>query len=171
MVYKYVRKSERGSWTVDNLKKAMEEAKNSSINKASKMYRMPYGTLHRHIKSQSTEKKLGRYTKVFSDEEERQLASYVLKVDSMFYGLTRKEFLTLAGHFAKAKNKKNVFKRGVAGKDWFNNFQKRNPQIVLSTPEPTSIARMQGFNKNQVNRFYNLLEKLIKEHFAGGRLR
>lgn len=97
MVYNYVRKTQRGSWSTDNLNKAMKEASQTSIKVAAQKYGIPYATLHRHIKSQSTEKILGRYKTVFTTEEEAELADYVKKVDALFYGLTRKEFLALAG--------------------------------------------------------------------------
>lgn len=164
MVYNYVRITQRGSWSLENLKKAMEEASQTSIKAAAQKYNIPYATLYRHVKSQSSEKVLGRFQTVFTPKEEAELANYVKIVDTMFYGITRKEFLALAGQFAKAKNKTGVFKDNVAGKDWFRNFRKRNPDIVLRMPEPTSIARLQGFNKPQVERFYDLLDEQINKY-------
>lgn len=60
----------------------------------------------------------------------------------------------------------------MAGKCWFKSFQKRNPTIVLRAPEPTSIARIRGFNKAQVNRFYDLLEEqMVKNNIEPARVR
>lgn len=67
--------------------------------------------------------------------------------------------MQLAGQFAKAINKKTSFKDDVAGQCWFKSSQKRNPSIVLRAPEPTSIARIKGFNKTQVTRLLDLLEE------------
>ena len=36
-------------------------------------------------------------------------------------------------------------------------FLSRHKELTLRTPEPTSIARAKGFNKVEVNKFYNLL--------------
>nr|CAI5827886.1 unnamed protein product [Callosobruchus analis] len=33
----------------------------------------------------------------------------------------------------------------------------RNPTVTLRTPEPTSVARVKGFNRLAVGRFYDLL--------------
>lgn len=85
----------------------MVEAKTSSIRQASLKYGIPYGTLHRHLLSNCSEKKLGRFRPVFTPDEEKQLTEYIRKVDSLFYGRTRIEFMQLAGQFAKVKNKKN----------------------------------------------------------------
>lgn len=119
MVNTYKRKSQRGSWSSETLAKAMVEAKESSIRQASLKYGIPYGTLHRHLLSNSSEKKLGRFRPVFTPDEEKQLTEYIRRVDSLFYGLTRKEFMQIAGQFAKAKNKETRFKDDVAGKCWF----------------------------------------------------
>ncbi|XP_046417413.1 MFS-type transporter clz9-like [Neodiprion fabricii] len=53
----------------------------------------------------------------------------------------------------------------MAGKGFFSNFKKRNPDSALRTPEPTSLSRATGFYKAQVNRFYDLLLKL-QEQFS-----
>lgn len=45
----------------------------------------------------------------------------------------------------------------MAGKYFFCEFKKRNPGVVLRTPEATSLMRSTGFNKPQVDRFYDLL--------------
>lgn len=167
MVYKYKRKTDRANWSEDILKKAMVEAKNTSILRASKSYGIPYATLYRHIKSGSSQKKLGRFQTVFSTEEENELVYYVQKMDSLFYGLTRTEFLRLAGEFARKKGKSGVFSGNIAGKGWFKNFKLRHPNMTLRSPEPTSVARVKGFNREAVNRFYSLLEEVVEKHNIG----
>nr|CAH7722954.1 unnamed protein product [Callosobruchus chinensis] len=137
----------------------MIEAERSTILTSSKRYGIPYATLHRHMKSGSSEKKLGRFKKVFSDEEEAELLKFLQKLDDVFYGMTRLEFLQLAGEFAKRKGKTGRFTEGVAGKGWYKNFMLKNPTVTLRTPEPTSLARVKGFNRVAVGRFYDLLEE------------
>ncbi|XP_030750178.1 uncharacterized protein LOC115877967 [Sitophilus oryzae] len=48
----------------------------------------------------------------------------------------------------------------MAGKDWYYGFLKRNPEISLRKPEPTSINRIAAFNKDQVTTFFQNLKKL-----------
>jgi len=164
MVYKYKRKTDRANWSEESLAKAIKEAKKTSVLKASKIYSIPYATLHRHIKSGSSKKKLGRFESVFTSEEEEVLLRYVKKMDSLFYGLTRAEFLQIAGEFAKNKGKTGVFTGNIAGKGWFKNFRLRHPSLSLRSPEPTSVARVKGFSREAVNRFYSLLEEVIEKH-------
>jgi len=51
----------------------------------------------------------------------------------------------------------------MAGKDFLLAFKKRNPNLALRTPEVTSLMRATGFNKPQVDRFYDLLLKLQEQ--------
>lgn len=164
MVYTYKRKTDRANWSEETLAKAMEEAKKTSKLQASKMYGIPYATLHRHIKSGSSKKKLGRFVSVFTPEEEEELLTYVKKMDSLFYGLTRTEFLQVAGEFANKKGKSGFFSGNIAGKGWFKNFKLRHPTLALRSPESTSIARVKGFNREAVTRFYSLLEEVIEKY-------
>jgi hypothetical protein len=43
-------------------------------------------------------------------------------------------------------------------------FKKRNPDLAMRTPEATSLMRATGFNKPQVDRFYDLLQ--LQEQFV-----
>ena len=52
----------------------------------------------------------------------------------------------------------------LAGKKWYYNFMKRHPRLSLRAPEPTSLARAQGFNRESVSRFFGLLEKAVDAH-------
>jgi len=49
----------------------------------------------------------------------------------------------------------------MAGEDWAAGFLKRNPELSLRCPEPTSLSRLSGFNWVQVNRFYGVLEEQL----------
>lgn len=49
----------------------------------------------------------------------------------------------------------------MTGESWFSGFMKRHPSLPIRSPEPTSIARTQAFNKHNVNLFYDNIEKAI----------
>ncbi|XP_070182914.1 jerky protein homolog-like [Littorina saxatilis] len=51
----------------------------------------------------------------------------------------------------------------TAGKDWYRLFKRRHPEISLRQPEATSFARAEGFNREAVNRYFNLLEELVDD--------
>ena len=51
-----------------------------------------------------------------------------------------------------------------AGKKWYYNCMCRHPDLSLRSPEPASLARAAGFNREAVYNFFDLLDKLIDEH-------
>ena len=65
---------------------------------------------------------------------------------------------------AERNNIPHPFKNGVAGKDWLQGFMSRHPELSLRQPEATSAARAHGFNRQSVNRFFDLLTALVEEH-------
>uniref|UniRef100_A0A1E1WPD5 HTH CENPB-type domain-containing protein n=1 Tax=Pectinophora gossypiella TaxID=13191 RepID=A0A1E1WPD5_PECGO len=59
----------------------------------------------------------------------------------------------------------------MAGRDWVECFLKRHPELTLRQSAATSLARAIGFNKVQVDRFYeNLKELYEKQKFKPNRI-
>lgn len=167
MVFKYHRKSARGeTWTEEKMSLALNDInqRKISVRGASKKYGIPYSTLSDHKKSNSPKKKLGRYSKVFSEEEEKKLVDYLKELDKRFYGLTKKDLCQVAYQYAEEKKIHHPFNNNQAGEQWYANFMLRNQDLSLRTPEPTSVARACGFNKIQVEIFFKNLKKVLEKH-------
>lgn len=107
---------------------------------------------------------LGRFQRVFTDEQESMLVEYIRKLDGIFYGLQRKELAELAFEFAEANKVAHPFSKGQAGEQWMQNFMARHKELALRTPESTSIARARGFNREQVGLFFNNLKDVMDKH-------
>jgi hypothetical protein len=98
---------------------------------------------------------------------EKKLADHFRRMDSLFYGLTRKQARQLAYHFAELNNIEHKFNKESkeAGKKWFRCFCARQ-KLTLRTPEKLSACRASSFNKPLVNIFFkNLKELYEKYHF------
>ncbi|XP_014211961.1 uncharacterized protein LOC106641896, partial [Copidosoma floridanum] len=52
----------------------------------------------------------------------------------------------------------------MAGKDWFSSFMKRNAELSLRKPEPTSAARVNAFNRSTFQSLFDLLDYLYKKY-------
>ncbi|KAJ8889281.1 hypothetical protein PR048_008779 [Dryococelus australis] len=114
--------------------------------------------------SESRKKQLGRYRTIFIEEQEMEPVEYLKVMDSMFYGLTRREFMGLAYDFAQKNNiahPLNWDKNRSAGNEWFMAYNCRHPGISLRKPEPTTIARARSFNR-PASTIYNMDETGIQ---------
>lgn len=183
MVRTYKRKTDRGQWLVDNMKNAIKAVLEQQMGfmLASKTYGVPRTSLQRKVnfarknpeKPQLIKVPLGPKTTVFTVDEENELASYIIDMESRLFGLTTRDVKVLGYQLAIRNGKAHPFKEhmSMAGRDWLYGFLKRHPELAIRKPESTSAARAAGFNKVVVADFYKLLGKLYDEHkFAGNRI-
>ncbi len=93
---------------------------------------------------------LGRFRKTFSTAVE--FVCFLKDLDDRFYGIPKRKLGPLIYQYAVQNNIPHPFSndRKSAGRDWVESFLERN-HLSLRTPQKTSIARMMGFNKPQVD--------------------
>lgn len=158
------------TWTQEDLKQALDDLRhNRGLNEVSRLYGISKPTLKRHTNNvnkvaKGDVMKRGRTT-VLPDALEKELVEHISQLEGMLFGMTRNDIRRLAFQIAETNNLPHNFnkKEGMAGKDWFTAFMKRH-NLSLRQPQATSLARSSGFNKASVNRFFDKLETLIKEH-------
>lgn len=179
MVREYRKRTNRGSFDKETIRKAVLQVKNEniSIRQAAKFFELNYKTVGRYCKKLSAEDLnqdqlnidvgYGKPRMVLSREMEMDLKTYLLESANIYFGLCPKEIRKLVFQFAIA-NKITVpepWKRDqMAGPEWFTSFLKRNNDLSLRTPEPTSFARATNFNQANVNSFFTNLEKVMKKY-------
>lgn len=180
MVRNYQRKTDRGKWSEEDMMKAVLEVVNNRMGckRAAESFGLPQTTLERKVKKFKSlnlvpipteykcREQLGPISKVFSDEEEKELVSYIKLMENQLFGLTTNDLRKLAYQLAEKNNKNHSFNdlKKEAGKDWLIAFLKRNPTLSIRKPEATSIARAMAFNKGNVDKFYLLLGELYDKH-------
>lgn len=166
MVRSRERTSQKAKWSEENLKRAIEAIQNGvSKKRAASLFGIPRSTLRDRLKSESMAKpSLGRKP-IFSAEQEKQIADHVILLAKIFYGITTTELRRLAFYLAEKQGMKHDFNRvtKMAGVDWLRGFLGRH-KISLRKPEATSLNRAVGFNKNEVDLFYNNLGAVIMKH-------
>lgn len=169
----YKRKSDRGKWSVQDMKEAVMKVRNTelSVRQAAEQYNVPKSTLQRRVAMKNKivsedEKYLGRYRQVFTEIQETEIKEYILDMEQRFFGITYKELRLLAFEFATANNIENNFNKEtrMASKKWVYGFLRRNKNISLRKPEATSYARATGFNQVAVKGFFKNLEKMYTKH-------
>lgn len=161
-----------GLWTEDDMAKAISAFRNGDmgLNAVCKMYGIPKPTLKRHIENKNAfaneaKQHFGRSTDL-PPEVEKELVEHILQLESCMFGLTSKDLRRLAFEIAEKNEIPHHFNSdiGMAGKKWYYQFMKRNPNLSLRSPEPTSIARATGFCKERVKSFFNVLTEIVDKN-------
>ena len=107
--------------------------------------------------------KLGRFKPDINEEYEVQLVIKIQSMEKPLFGLTTKDLRRLAFDFATQMNIQHRFNTEIrmAGYDWLCGFLSRHPELSIRKPEVTNIARAVGFNKAQLQKFFEIHRSLL----------
>lgn len=163
-------KKKKGNWSEDAMKMAVEQVMSNKIGirEASFHFEVPKSTLSDRIKllkdgrAVDLRPQLGRFKPTFSDELESHLVDHLKDLDNRMMPLNKKEFLRFVFEMAehlKIPHQFNKEKR-EAGDKFYYKFLSHHPDITLRKPQSTSIQRAVGFNKEQVDLFFNKYEAI-----------
>lgn len=154
------------SWSKEDMEEAIRKYNNGDLkfNEVCRVFKIPKPTFRRHLKGLNTRKRIGRPSDL-TEEMEAELVRHVLLLESRFFGLTITDLRRLAYQLAEKYGLKHRFNNEsqLAGWKWYYTFMKNHPEISLRTPEPTSMARCKGFNKETVMAFFNKYESILDE--------
>jgi hypothetical protein len=162
MPRKYNRTTNKCRFSPEELTKAIEAANNGlPIREAAARFGVPKSTVFKYLSKERAPKLVRIGNKpVIPPIIEGELVKYALEISSRFFGLTQKELRALAFEIAERSGIKHPFNKieKLAGTDWYYGFLARHPEMSLRSPEATSLARIYGFNKTAVSKFFeNLL--------------
>lgn len=165
MVRYYKRKSNRGGYGEESLQSALSDIRNGSgVKETARKFNIPPKTLRRHRDAgvqHPGKVLLGKQGHGnFTVEQEAELVGYIKEMENTLYGLTTTDLRRLAFELSMklGLNIKPWVEKGIASKDWLLGFLKRHPDLSLRCPEATSISRAVGFNKPQVDKFFQVLK-------------
>ena len=171
----YVRTSNRGAWSSEDMKNAVTAVLNETMgkNEACRSFDISKPTLLRHLR-------MARASKNFSEKRlggkhdlpanlEQDLVSHIKAMSDVGFGFTKLEIRRLAFQLAEANNVHTRFNRQtkLAGIDWFYGFLSRHPDLSVRQTEATSMARAGGFNRPIVEKFFEMLGSVINKHNIG----
>uniref|UniRef100_A0A3P9CHQ9 HTH psq-type domain-containing protein n=1 Tax=Maylandia zebra TaxID=106582 RepID=A0A3P9CHQ9_9CICH len=149
------------------LERASNDVRNQgkSTRSVAKLYGICHVTLHRFCKERKKVEEQGSMElprvgyhsgkKVFTDEQEKELTEYLMRVKELAYQLAVK-------HGCKHPKSWDKFSR--AGPDWFSAYMKRNPTLSIRSAEATSLARATSFNQHNVAMFFKKFDEVLKRH-------
>ena len=103
---------------------------------------------------------VGGPSTVLTDEEEDQLAVYLVQMSDMGFGLSRKTVMKLAYTIAERTQRKHPFKGETAGRAWFDGFKRRHPNLTIRSPQPLAYCRALCSNSDVICDFFGKLGAL-----------
>lgn len=166
--YKRKRDNSRGSWTQESLFAAVEAVRSGrmGVNAASRNFGVPAPTLRRRIKNNDVSKKTLGPPSLLGTENENKLKAYIKKLQKYGFAPTRESVRSMAFHLAENLGINHKFNKDkdLAGYDWLNSFLKRNQDLRIRKSEGVSLARCQGMNKVEVELYFQLLERTLREN-------
>jgi len=169
MVRNYIRKTDKASYSDRDLQAALSAVTSGEMSKrqASKQFGIPRPTIIKRLKNPGhTLVKLGRFKWVFDAEFEKEIIEYALEMQKQCYSLSVSDPRWLAIKLAERNGISHSFSRKtmMARKEWSTAFLKRHKELSLCSPEATSMVRITGFNKVQVDKFFNLLREVMSKN-------
>lgn len=158
-------------WQDEEMIKAIISVRNKEmgLKKACKLYNVPHTTLQRFVNSgkipeECVNQSVGRKP-VLPHHLENVLVEYLIDMDNRFYGLTREDVKRMAYQVAVKNNIPHPFTNEAAGRAWFDLFIRRHQhKLTIHKPIGTSFSRANGFNKDAVNKFFDLLTAEYEKH-------
>ncbi|KAJ4425644.1 hypothetical protein ANN_27840 [Periplaneta americana] len=159
-------------WDTNDMIKVITSVreKKMGLRKAVKLYNVPQTTLQRFVNNNMSPEecvklKIGRKT-VLPAELEKQLVEFLVEMDNRFYGLTRTDVKRMAYQLAQRNNIPHPFGSNVtAGRAWFDlSIRRHKNKLTIHKPIGTSFSRANGFNREAINKFFDMLEAEYDKH-------
>ena len=94
---------------------------------------------------------------VLTEAEEEHLASYLIQMADMGFGLSCETVMCLAFKIVDATQQKHPFKDQKAGRVWFDGFLRHHPKLSIRSPMPLSYCCAQCANMDTINDFFGKL--------------
>ena len=109
-----------------------------SLNRASKVYNIPYATLGDKLRGRRPIAASNR--NFLTDDEEESLSAWLIRMAKLGFGKTREDVKDMAKRILDARQAKTRAKDNRPGKNWMNGFLARH-EHVLSDRKPMSLGR------------------------------
>ena len=145
----------RKLWNDESMLGAIKSVEiGTSLRAASRMYNVPVESLRRRVIGNVDVTCRPGPPSVLSKEEEDAIATYVIEMVEMGFGLSREDVMRLAFVIAETSGKEHPFHNDMAGRGWFDSFRKRHPNLTLRTPQPLSYSRALSANHAVIEDFF-----------------
>ena len=147
-------------WDDVSLMNAMAEVENgTSIRRAGEMFNIPPSTLHDHVTGRISHGARSGPTPYLSNEEEEELASFLIQTAKIGYPHTKAQVLSIVQHII---DKKGIISTVTNG--WWERFRGRHSNLTLRSAVPLSLARAMATDPAVVDRYFDILEESLRSN-------
>ena len=156
MVRNYKKKGEKGKWNEEDMMEAMKAVNElqMTVYGAAKHYKIPRETLRSRVTGKvSLNAKTGRPTTLTTDEEAEIVETCQVFAEWGF-GLRKDDVKAVVADFCRTMRRKNPFKQGMPGDDWWAGFMCRHPALVRRKPQALQMVRAQCSRVEVVNHWF-----------------
>lgn len=129
----------------------------ATLRKASILYNVPKSTLHYRVSGRVAFNAQPGSTPYLTLSEEEDLASFLFRSAKIGYPHTRKKVLYLVQQIT---NNKGI--SGCVTNEWWECFKHHHTSVVQRSAIPLSTARGLSSNKEVIDRYFDLLEDILK---------
>lgn len=147
---------------------ALEQMRTSnlSIRNIAKLYAVPESTLRDKIHGRTDlDAKSGPSTVLSTEEDD--LANCAAHMSLIGYGTTKNELLDSVKRALDKAGRASPFKDNLPGRDWFDSFLRRHPNLSLTNAEALSKERAVCSSPADVQKWYVQFQKEVHSHEGG----
>jgi hypothetical protein len=147
-------------WSMDAMSEAIEEVqKGMSVRKAAECYSVPRSTLRDYLSGRSNPSSRSG-APLLTEDEETELATFLIEVAKIGYPHTRKQVLSKVQAIIEAKGMNHKVTYG-----WWESFRKRHKHcLTLKSAVPLSMARAKATDVEVIERYFCMLEECMRHY-------
>ena len=149
------------AWTELQMSRAFSAvvSEGMSVRKAASEYNVPKSSLADRVSGRVMPGTKSGPPMYLTVSEETELVQFLTRCAGIGYGKSRKEVIALV---QRILDKKGILKMVTNG--WWESFCHRHPNISLRSGASLSLARARASDPEMVSRYFDLLERTLKEN-------
>ena len=148
----------RKNWTEEGMEQAIKSItlRGMSVREAAEQYNIPKSTIYDRLSGKVLPNMSCGAPKYLTDNEERELATFLIGCSKIGYGKTRSEVLLLVERLLQSRGITRTVSNG-----WWERFRIRHPDITLRTPSSLCKARALATNHEVIDQYFDILEEAL----------
>ena len=127
------------------------------LREKARLYNLPVESLRRRVTGSVELNCRPGPSTVLTEEEEERLATYLIHMSEMGYGISREGVMGIAYTIVENSKCSHLFREGSAGRAWFKGFMRRHPKLTIRSPKSLSYCRALCSNKDTISDFFGKL--------------